>query len=90
VQVAKPFPKGVCKHFKHWRVPIILHGTAFQDPRKLAAGEHGFAEPAFGAIHVITFTIFFPTVVLWLPKQVIPESVGCFKSSAAAGYICPQ
>jgi hypothetical protein len=40
----------------------------------------------FGAIHVITFTIF----VLWLPKQVIPESVGCFKSPAGAGYICPQ
>jgi Tripartite ATP-independent periplasmic transporter, DctM component len=27
----------------------------------------------------ITFCIYFPTVVLWLPKQVIPESVGCFK-----------
>jgi C4-dicarboxylate transporter DctM subunit len=28
--------------------------------------------------------------VLWLPKQVIPESVGCFKNPSGAGYICPQ
>jgi len=37
----------------------------------------------------ICFTIYFPKVVLWLPKQVIPESVGCFKSPAGTGYICP-
>jgi C4-dicarboxylate transporter DctM subunit len=37
----------------------------------------------------IVFTIYFPKVVLWLPKQVIPESVGCFKSPAGTGYICP-
>jgi tripartite ATP-independent transporter DctM subunit len=37
----------------------------------------------------ITFCIFFPDVVLWLPKQVLPESVGCFKSPTGAGYICP-
>jgi len=38
----------------------------------------------------ITFTIFFPQVVLWLPKHVIPESVGCFRSPTGLGYICPQ
>ena len=38
----------------------------------------------------ITFTIYFPTIVLWLPKQVIPESVGCFKSPSGGGYICPK
>jgi TRAP-type C4-dicarboxylate transport system permease large subunit len=38
----------------------------------------------------IAFTIYFPKVVLWLPKQVIPESVGCFKSPAGTGYICPE
>jgi len=27
--------------------------------------------------------------VLWLPKHVIPESVGCFKPPGAAAYICP-
>ncbi len=37
----------------------------------------------------IGFTIYFPKVVLWLPKQVIPESVGCFKSPNGGGYICP-
>src|SRR4030088_662061 len=38
----------------------------------------------------ICFTIYFPKVLLWLPKQVIPESVGCFKSPAGTRYICPQ
>jgi tripartite ATP-independent transporter DctM subunit len=38
----------------------------------------------------ITFCIYFPKVVLWLPKQVIPESVGCFKNPSGAGYICPK
>ena len=37
----------------------------------------------------IVFCIFFPEVVLWLPKQLLPESVGCFKSPSGAGYICP-
>ena len=38
----------------------------------------------------ILFTIFFPEIVLWLPKTLLPESVGCFKSPAGTGYICPQ
>jgi C4-dicarboxylate transporter DctM subunit len=37
----------------------------------------------------IAFTVFFPEVVLWLPKHVLPESVGCFKSPSGVGYICP-
>ena len=37
----------------------------------------------------IVFCIFFPEVVLWLPKQLLPESVGCFKNPSGAGYICP-
>jgi len=37
----------------------------------------------------IAFCIFFPDVVLWLPKQLLPESVGCFKNPSGAGYICP-
>lgn len=37
----------------------------------------------------IAFCIFFPEVVLWLPKQLIPASVGCFLSPAGTGYICP-
>jgi hypothetical protein len=27
--------------------------------------------------------------VLWLPKHLFPESVGCFKNPSGAGYICP-
>jgi C4-dicarboxylate transporter, DctM subunit len=38
---------------------------------------------------VIVFCIFLPDVVLWLPKQLLPESVGCFKNPSGAGYICP-
>ena len=38
----------------------------------------------------IAFTIYFPKAVLWLPKQVIPASVGCFKSPSGPGYICPN
>lgn len=37
----------------------------------------------------IAFGIFFPDVVLWLPKQVLPEPVGCFKNPSGEGYICP-
>ncbi len=37
----------------------------------------------------IAFVVLFPEVVLWLPKQLIPESVGCFKSPSGTGYICP-
>ena len=32
----------------------------------------------------------FPEIVLWLPKTLLPESVGCFKGPDGAGYICPQ
>ena len=38
----------------------------------------------------IAFCIFFPDVVLWLPKHVLPELVGCFKSPSGVGYICPS
>jgi C4-dicarboxylate transporter DctM subunit len=37
----------------------------------------------------IAFCIFFPDVVLWLPKKLLPESVGCFRNPSGAGYICP-
>ena len=37
----------------------------------------------------IAFSILFPDVVLWLPKHIIPESVGCFKNPSGTGYICP-
>jgi tripartite ATP-independent transporter DctM subunit len=37
----------------------------------------------------IAFCIFFPGVVLWLPKHFLPQSVGCFPNPSGAGYICP-
>jgi C4-dicarboxylate transporter DctM subunit len=37
----------------------------------------------------IAFAIFFPKAVLWLPKTLFPESVGCFKAPDSGGYICP-
>jgi C4-dicarboxylate transporter, DctM subunit len=37
----------------------------------------------------IAFTIFFPDVVLWLPKTLLPQSVGCFPNPNGAGYVCP-
>ena len=37
----------------------------------------------------IAFCICFPEVVLWLPRQFLPASVGCFPSPSGTGYICP-
>ena len=37
----------------------------------------------------IAFTIFFPDVVLWLPKKLLPQSVGCFPNPNGSGFICP-
>ena len=38
---------------------------------------------------VIAFTIFVPDAILFLPKALFPESVGCFKAPGGTGYICP-
>jgi len=38
----------------------------------------------------IAFIIYFPSVVLWLPRHVMPASVGCFKAPDGPGYICPR
>jgi C4-dicarboxylate transporter DctM subunit len=37
----------------------------------------------------IAFVIFMPEVILYLPKTLFPESVGCFKAPGGTGYICP-
>jgi C4-dicarboxylate transporter, DctM subunit len=37
----------------------------------------------------IVFTIYLPEVVLWLPKQLLPQSVGCFQNPNGTGWICP-
>jgi C4-dicarboxylate transporter, DctM subunit len=38
---------------------------------------------------VISVIIFFPNVVLWLPRLIIPQSVGCFPNPSGSGFICP-
>jgi TRAP-type C4-dicarboxylate transport system permease large subunit len=38
----------------------------------------------------IAFTVLFPDVVLWLPKQLLPQSVGCFPNPSGSGFICPK
>ena len=53
----------------------LLYGVAATDPLTFVT---------------IAFTIYFPAVVLWLPKHVIPASVGCFKAPGGPGYICPK
>jgi hypothetical protein len=40
-------------------------------------------------IVTIAFVVLFPDVVLYLPKLLLPESVGCFKNPSGVGYICP-
>jgi tripartite ATP-independent transporter DctM subunit len=37
----------------------------------------------------IAICIFFPDLVLWLPKKLLPQSVGCFPNPNGGGYICP-
>jgi len=37
----------------------------------------------------IAFCIYFPGVVLWLPKYFLPQSVGCFPNPSGSGFICP-
>jgi C4-dicarboxylate transporter, DctM subunit len=37
----------------------------------------------------IVFCIYFPDVVLWLPKHFLPQSVGCFQNPNGPGFICP-
>src|SRR5689334_21876924 len=37
----------------------------------------------------IGFAIYFPDVVLWIPKHVVPASVGCFKNPSGEGFLCP-
>ena len=46
--------------------------------------------PLYGVYFlVISLIIFFPEVVLWLPRLVIPTSVGCFPNPSGSGFICP-
>ena len=70
------------------------YGLALLMASKFVGVRFGHAMIASLPIYVvffaaIAFCIFFPEVVLWLPKHLLPESVGCFKNPSGAGYICP-
>ena len=70
------------------------YGLALLMASKFVGVTFGAALKASLPIYVIFFitfalAIFYPEVVLWLPKQIFPESVGCFKAPGGAGYICP-
>jgi C4-dicarboxylate transporter DctM subunit len=46
--------------------------------------------PLYGVYFlVITLIILFPKVVLFLPRLILPQSVGCFPNPSGPGYICP-
>jgi TRAP-type C4-dicarboxylate transport system permease large subunit len=46
--------------------------------------------PLYGVyFFVITLIILFPKVVLFLPRLILPQSVGCFANPSGPGYICP-
>ena len=48
------------------------------------------ALPLYGVYFVvITLIIFFPQVVLWLPRLLMPQAVGCFPNPNGPGYVCP-
>jgi C4-dicarboxylate transporter, DctM subunit len=67
----------------------LLMASKFIDVR------FGRAMVASLPIYVIFFAaialcIFLPDVVLWLPKHLLPQSVGCFRNPEGTGWICPQ
>ena len=71
------------------------YGLALLMASKFVGVRFGQALRASLSIYIIFFVtiavaIFFPNVILWLPKHVLPESVGCFKAPGGTGYICPS
>jgi len=70
------------------------YGLALLMASKFVGVRFGQALAASLSIYVVFFAtiavcIFFPDVVLYLPRHVFPESIGCFRSPAGTGYICP-
>ena len=96
---ARPFPKILNKSLNF---AVVVEGedgfgrnsglAVVQAPRSLPRlirlpDELGSRNFVFLA--TIVFTIFAPQVVLWIPKHVMPQAVGCFKNPSGDGYICP-
>jgi tripartite ATP-independent transporter DctM subunit len=71
------------------------YGLALLMASKFVGTRFGAALKASLPIYVIflitiAFTIYAPKAILFLPKAVFPESVGCFKAPGGTGYICPE
>jgi TRAP-type C4-dicarboxylate transport system permease large subunit len=71
------------------------YGLALLMASKFVGVRFSHALRASLSIYVVFFAtigacIFFPDMVLWLPRHAFPESVGCFKNPSGPGYICPQ
>jgi tripartite ATP-independent transporter DctM subunit len=46
--------------------------------------------PIYGVFLIAIFlVIVIPDLALWLPRQVVPEAVGCFANPDGGGWICP-
>ena len=70
------------------------YGLALLMASKFVGTRFSTALAASAPIYVIffgtiAFTIFVPDAILFLPKLLFPESVGCFKAPGGTGYICP-
>jgi C4-dicarboxylate transporter DctM subunit len=70
------------------------YGLALLMASKFVGVRFSAALVASLSIYVVFFVtiaacIFVPEIVLYLPRHVFPESIGCFKSPTGMGYICP-
>jgi hypothetical protein len=68
------------------------HGLALLMASKFVGTSFNSALKASLPIYIIffatiAFTIIFPAAVMWLPKTVLPESVGCFKAPSGTRAI---
>jgi C4-dicarboxylate transporter DctM subunit len=71
------------------------YGLALLMASKFVGVPFSHALKASLSIYVVFFVtiavcIFLPETVLFLPRHLFPESVGCFKNPNGAGYICPE
>ena len=93
-----PFPTRLVAEFirqdKAERVAVTFYGIVLLLSSTLAGVPFIRAlrqsVPLYGIFFlVISIIIFFPDSVLWLPRLVVPQSVGCFANPSGSGYICP-
>ena len=65
----------------------LLLASSFANVPFLAAVKK--AVPIYGVFGIIiTLLIVFPDAVLWLPRQIVPQAVGCLPAPGDGGFIC--